>query len=157
MFDLFTRGDTSLEKSPSGLGIGLAIVKQLVEMHGGSVEAHSAGYGTGSEFVVRLPAALPEVQVRPDKPGDRAVRLPARHRILVVDENRDTVESLATVLHLTGRKVRTARDGLEAVEAAAAFCPDVILLDIGMPRLNGYDACRRIRQQPRAKARSSSP
>jgi PAS domain S-box-containing protein len=148
VFDLFTQVDHSLEKSQGGLGVGLAIVKRLVEMHGGSVDARSEGSGKGSEFIIRLPVVLTVVQEQP-KPDD--VEHPgrvARRRVLVVDDNIDAANSLAMMLKLVGNEVRLAYDGVEAVEAAAEYRPDVILLDIGMPTLNGYDACRRIREHP---------
>jgi CheY-like chemotaxis protein/anti-sigma regulatory factor (Ser/Thr protein kinase) len=151
VFDMFWRVDRSLEKSQGGLGVGLTIVKRLVEMHGGSVEARSEGQGMGSEFIVRLPVALSVVHERQDEGDDQEARPTARHRILVVDDSEDAASSLAMVLRIMGNEVRTAHDGLEGVEAAAAFRPDVILLDIGMPKLNGYDACRRIREQPWGK------
>ena len=149
VFEMFTQVDRSLERTQGGLGIGLSIVKRLVEMHGGTVEAHSEGSGRGSEFVVRLPVLTPAVQetgLRSD--GEEAASAPVRRRILVADDNVDSAASLAMMLEFMGNEVRTAHDGVEAVEAAAAFRPDVILLDIGMPRMNGYDACRRIREQP---------
>ncbi len=130
------------------MGVGLTIVKRLVEMHGGSVEAHSEGHGLGSEFIIRLPLMLSVMQ---EQQGERDDRRPFRatgRRILVVDDNVDSASSLAMMLQMMGHEVRTAHDGLEGVEAGAAFRPDLILLDIGMPKLNGYDACRRIREQP---------
>jgi CheY-like chemotaxis protein len=151
VFDLFTQVDRTLEKSQGGLGVGLTIVKRLVEMHGGSVEAHSEGYGMGSEFVVRLPVVASAGHRPQPGGGEPQPRQPARHRILVADDNVDAASSLALMLKFMGNEVRTAHDGLEAVEAAAALRPDMILLDIGMPRLNGYDTCRRIREQPWGK------
>jgi PAS domain S-box-containing protein len=151
VFDLFTQIDRSLEKSQGGLGVGLTIVKRLVEMHGGSVEAHSDGLGLGSEFVVRLPLVLALAQEGQDQEDNRQISRTTQHRILVVDDNVDAASSLALMLKIMGHEVRTANDGLEGVETAAAFRPDLILLDIGMPRLNGYDACRRIREQPWGK------
>ncbi len=148
VFDLFTQVDRSMEQAKSGLGIGLSLVKGLVEMHGGSVEARSEGPGKGSEFIVRLPtlsAASNEGPVIEEKSGAAAA---PRRRILVVDDNHDAAVSLAMMLKIMGNDTRTAHDGLEALDAAAAFRPDVILMDIGMPRLNGYEACRRIREQP---------
>jgi PAS domain S-box-containing protein len=147
LFTLFSQVDPSLERSQGGLGIGLALIKGLVERHGGSVEAHSGGVGQGSLFVVRLPVA-PD-QGKEEKPGtdDNQVGSALR-RVLVVDDNRDAAASLAMMLSLVGHDTRTAHDGLEALELAEAFRPDVILLDIGLPKLNGYDTCRRIREQP---------
>ncbi len=151
VFDLFWQVDRSLEKSQGGLGVGLAIVKQLVELHGGTVEAHSEGPGSGSEFIVRLPLALSAEQAPEEPSAQPAPQLSSRRRILVVDDNEDAADSLAMMLQMMGNEVRTAHDGLEGVELAATFRPDLVLLDIGMPRLNGYDACRRIREQPWGK------
>jgi signal transduction histidine kinase/CheY-like chemotaxis protein len=148
VFEMFTQVDRSLERSQGGLGIGLSLVKKLVEMHGGSVEARSDGPGKGSRFAVRLPVVLSlahETQ-RVEGGGDQAGR-PGRRRILVVDDNRDSAESLALMLRMMGNEVFTAHDGLEAVEAAGNFRPDVVLLDLGMPKMNGYAAARCIRQQ----------
>ncbi len=150
VFEMFTQVDRTLERAQGGLGIGLTLVRRLVEMHGGSVEAHSEGHGKGSEFVVRLPVGEePPGLEGPRGPGhgERPAGLPKR-RILVVDDNKDSAASLAMMLSLMGHETRTAFDGLASVEAAAAFRPDLILLDIGLPKLNGYDACRRIREQP---------
>ena len=147
IFDMFMQVDTSLERSVSGLGIGLTLVKNLVELHGGSVEARSDGPGQGSEFILRLPLMLEPPKALPlGRPAAEAAPVSPR-RILIVDDNRDAAESLATLLSLTGNQTRTAFDGLEAVEAANAFQPDLVLLDIGLPKLNGYEACRRIREQ----------
>jgi PAS domain S-box-containing protein len=152
IFDMFSQVDRSLERSQGGLGIGLSLVKGLVAMHGGSVETHSEGPGRGSEFVVRLPVAVTRTDREGTPPPRRSCNASAmERRILLVDDNRDSAETLAMLLRDLGNEVRTAFDGLEAVAAAAAFGPDVILLDIGLPKLNGYDACRRIRQQPGAK------
>jgi PAS domain S-box-containing protein len=147
IFDMFAQVDDSLERSQSGLGIGLTLVKRIVEMHGGQVEARSAGAGQGSEFTVRLRravgAAPQPVALEPP------LRLPhsVSRRVLVADDNRDAAESLGMLLRLMGNEVRTVHDGIKAVEEAATFRPDVILLDIGMPRLNGYEAARLIREQ----------
>jgi signal transduction histidine kinase len=150
VFEMFTQVNRSLERSQSGLGIGLSLVKRIVEMHYGTVEARSAGHGHGSEFIVRLPALLPPAAVRDaPPPQDDAQSSPrGRRRILVADDNEDAAASLAMMLEILGNEVRTAQDGREAVDTAAAFRPDMIFLDIGMPRLNGYDACRQIRRQP---------
>jgi len=147
IFDMFTQVDTSLERSVGGLGIGLMLVKNLVEMHDGMVEVHSAGLGRGSEFVARLPILVETAKPPPDPTVSEPTPTTAR-RILVVDDNRDSAESLAMLLNLMGNETHIAYDGLEAVEAAATVKPDVILLDIGLPKLNGYEACRRIREQP---------
>src|SRR5262249_12686136 len=139
----------ALERSQGGLGIGLSLVRNLVEMHGGSVKAHSDGPGLGSEFVVRLPvladAPAPQASSAQRQGGPNAT---VARRTLVVDDSRDNADSLAMLLRLTGYEAQTAYDGLQAVEAAERMRPDVVLMDLGMPRLNGFDACRRIRQQP---------
>ena len=150
LFDMFTQVDTSLERSRDGLGIGLTLVRALVEMHGGAVEARSAGLGQGSEFVVRLPtvAEAPKPGPRPTS-GTRA--RPVRRRVLIVDDNQDGAESLAILLQLGGHETHTAHDGQQAIEDAERLRPDIVLLDIGLPRLNGYEVCRRIREQPWGK------
>jgi signal transduction histidine kinase len=150
IFELFYQVDTSLERAQGGLGIGLTLVKRLVEMHGGSVTAASAGSGSGSSFTVRLPVLAPEHPVEPAITSPTRV-VHARHRYLVVDDNRDTAATLATVLRLEGSQVEIAHDGLEAVEKAESYRPDVVLLDIGLPRLNGHGACEAIRKQPWGK------
>ncbi|HST21803.1 MAG TPA: ATP-binding protein, partial [Blastocatellia bacterium] len=148
VFEMFSQVDRSLEKSQGGLGIGLSIVKRLVEMHGGTVEAQSEGHGFGSEFIVRLPvlASLDHESQPPGKREEQA-SASAERRIVVADDNEDSAYTMAMMLKIMGNDVRTAHDGFEAIEAAEAFRPELILLDIGMPRLNGYDACRRIREQ----------
>ena len=194
IFDMFSQVDRSLERTHGGLGIGLTLVKRLVDLHGGSVLAQSDGAGHGSEFVVRLPvlqlqlvsevdrsqAEEPEAKqagVRSGRPSpdgrpsrerrdlpasrDAAPTLrpgaaqtlrpggaPASRKVLIVDDNTDSADSLALLLKVSGSVARTAKDGLEALEAAKEFRPDIVFLDIGMPRLNGYDAARRIRQEP---------
>jgi CheY-like chemotaxis protein/anti-sigma regulatory factor (Ser/Thr protein kinase) len=149
IFDMFSQVDRSIERSTGGLGIGLALVKGLVEMHGGTVSAESPGAGRGSTFTVRLPvvgAPHRAPTAPPSEPEPAAVG--PRRRILVVDDNRDSARSMADLLTLRGNEARTAHDGLGAVDEAEAFRPDVILMDVGMPRLNGYEATRRIREQP---------
>jgi PAS domain S-box-containing protein len=148
IFDMFSQVDRSVERATGGLGIGLALVKGLVEMHGGTIAAASDGDGKGSTFTVTLP-----VVERVEPPVDKPVngRPPAAKRILVVDDNRDGAESLAKMLELLGNEVFTANDGLEAVEAAERYAPEFILMDVGMPHLNGLDATRRIREKPWGK------
>ena len=144
IFDMFSQVDHSLERTHGGLGIGLTLVKHLVEMHRGTIEAHSGGIGQGSEFVVRLPVVAPAVSASHPL-DDNGPALPAKCRILIADDNGDAADSMGAMLRLMGNEVRVVHDGVQAVEEAEAFRPDVILLDIGMPRLNGYEAARRIR------------
>ena len=147
VFDIFTQVDRTIEAAQGGLGIGLSLVKGLVEMHGGTVEAKSEGRGKGSEFVVRLPVrSLEASKPRSDRAG-AITRAPSR-RVLIVDDNRDAAVSLAAMLNFMGNETQTAHDGYEALDVAAAFRPDLVMLDIGMPRLSGYDTARRIREQP---------
>ncbi len=148
IFEMFMQVDQTLEKNQGGLGVGLTIVKRLVEMHDGTVEVHSEGLNKGSTFVIRLPI------VRPQE-GDPSVLTTTevstatenRQKVLVVDDNKDSAQTLAMMLKIMGNDVRTAHDGLEAIEKAQEYLPQVILLDLGMPKLNGYDVCRRIREQ----------
>ena len=146
VFDIFTQVDRSLEKSQGGLGIGLSIAKRLVEMHGGTIEARSDGPARGSEFVVRLPARVGATA----RPVAESQAAPARvrHRILVADDNADSATTLSLMLEVLGNEVFVAHDGAEALDLARRHRPQAILLDIGMPRMNGYDACARIRQEP---------
>jgi PAS domain S-box-containing protein len=146
LFEMFMQLDTSQERSREGLGIGLPLVKNLVEMQGGTVEAHSEGLGRGSEFVIRMPTVA---EIPTPLPREATAEpLPrVRRRILVVDDNEDAAEWLATVLQLNGHETHVAHDGLEAVKAAERIRPDAVLLDIGLPRLDGHEACRRIRAQ----------
>jgi PAS domain S-box-containing protein len=144
IFDMFSQLDTSLERSQGGLGIGLSLVKNLVELHGGRVEARSEGVGRGSEFVVHLPidGSQPAPVVSPSA-SVAAAQLALR--ILVVDDNVDAATSMALLLKRLGHEVHLAHDGLQAVESSRALEPQIVLLDIGLPKLNGYDACRQIR------------
>jgi PAS domain S-box-containing protein len=146
LFDLFMQVDTSLERSRDGLGIGLTLVRSLVTMHGGRVEARSDGIGHGSEFVVHLPVVSAMAETRPAPAAPAGPR--QRRLVLVVDDNEDGAESLALLLQLEGHETHVAHDGQQGVEAAERLRPDVVLLDIGLPVVNGYEACRKIRSQP---------
>jgi signal transduction histidine kinase len=149
IFDMFVQLDHSRDRSQGGLGIGLSLVRRIVEMHGGTVRALSAGPGRGSEFIICLPALIgkgePEALSRLATVEETDASSIGR-RILVVDDNRDSTESMRLFLGMLGNEVAVAYDGLEAVESVASFRPDVVLLDIGLPLLNGYEAARKIRQ-----------
>ncbi len=149
VFEMFTQVDQTLEKTSGGLGIGLSLVKGLMQLHGGTIEAMSDGDGMGSEFVLRLPVVV-DVVAGPEHPGGQSseVAPSAPRRILVVDDNVDAADSLGQLLEMFGNEIRIANDGEAGIEVAAQFRPDVVLMDIGMPKLNGYDAARRIRQHP---------
>ena len=146
VFEMFTQVDRSLERSQGGLGIGLTLVKRLIEMHGGIVSARSEGLGKGSEFVVIAAAGVRCARGAEGLFRTNRRRLRASLRILNVDDNRDGAESLAMLLNIMGTETRTAFDGEEGVRVANEFRPDVVLLDIGLPKLNGFEACRRIRE-----------
>ena len=147
IFDLFVQADHAAMKSQGGLGIGLTLVKNLVEMQRGKVEARSAGLGQGSEFVVRLPLAAPCVDddVQPNKgpQTSRNVHV-SRQRLVVVDDNVDAAESLAMVLRLKGHEVRVAHDGPSALSMIQPDCQELVFLDIGMPGMDGNEVARRI-------------
>jgi signal transduction histidine kinase len=147
VFDLFTQIDRTLDRSQGGLGIGLTLVRSLVEMHGGTVEATSNGIGTGSEFVVRLPV-LPSQTVRYARPGPGNDATFVPYRILVVDDNPDARDSLADLLRLTGHEVRTAQTGPKAIDVARLWPPDIALLDIGLPGMDGYELAGHLRAEP---------
>jgi signal transduction histidine kinase len=151
IFDMFTQVDASRERAQGGLGIGLTLVKRLIEMHDGTVEARSEGPGRGSEFLVRLPVLVEAPEVAPQATPAAKERAAVARRMLVVDDNLDSAESLTMLLQVSGHETYAAHDGLEAVAAAERFRPEVVLLDIGLPNLNGYDAARRIREQPWGK------
>ena len=150
IFEMFGQADSAGRARGSGLGIGLSLVKRIAELHGGSVNAFSEGVGRGSEFVVRLPAVeARHAAVEQRSPAKPAV--PSKRRVLVVDDNMDAAESLAALLAINGHETRMAHDGMEAVEAAQAFKPDVVFLDIGMPTVDGHETARRIRREPWGK------
>lgn len=146
VFDLFTQADHTLDRSRGGLGIGLTMAKNLVEMHGGRVEAWSEGLGLGSEFVIHLPLLSDGVE-RPINPEQSAQHSPETklRRILVVDDVQDSADNLAQMLHLSGHDVRATHNGPEALSVALDFQPEVVLLDIGMPGMDGYEVARRLR------------
>ncbi len=146
-FDLFTQESRTLDRAQGGLGIGLTLVRSLVELHGGTVRAFSDGPGLGSEFVIRLPASPTGAKEANERSAPRPTVEPAR-RLLIVDDNVDSAESLAEVLALAGHKVRTAHDGPNALREVQSHLPEIILLDIGLPRMDGYEVARRVRQLP---------
>jgi PAS domain S-box-containing protein len=147
VFDLFTQAERTLDRAQGGLGIGLSLVKSLVELHGGSVEAKSAGLGHGSEFIVQLPVMEPEWAAVAQPAREDRDSL-SRHCILVVDDNRDTAQSMAVLLQLEGHRTHTAYTGAMAIERAALLRPDVVLLDIGLAGMDGYKVARQLRAMP---------
>ena len=149
MFELFEQGKRALDRTQGGLGVGLTLVQRLVQLHGGEVVASSAGAGQGSQFRVLLPC-LGEDEAPAAAEAERAAARGggARARILVVDDNVDVVETTTMLLSLSGHQVRSAKDGLQALHVASEFRPDVVLLDIGLPLMDGYEVARRLRQTP---------
>lgn len=149
IFELFTQGSRSLDRSQGGLGLGLALVRRLIEMHGGRVEAHSAGSGSGAEFIVHLPRVATAPAHEGSGPGGgEPASGSAGVRVLVVDDNIDSAESMALLLSLDGHEVRTAFDGPDALAVAEAFQPEVVLLDIGLPGMDGYEVAKQMRNLP---------
>jgi two-component system CheB/CheR fusion protein len=146
VFNLFLQAERSLDRSQGGLGIGLSVVKRLTELHGGTVEAHSDGERMGSAFVVRLPAPYAAAPAQGSLPVVLAAAAP--RRILVVDDNRDAVEALAMMLKLGGNDVEIAYDGVAALARAQSFAPDAVVLDIGLPGMDGYEVARSLRARP---------
>jgi PAS domain S-box-containing protein len=144
IFDMFMQVDRTAERSQGGLGIGLTLVKRLAEMHGGTIEARSGGEGQGSEFVVTLPVlSRPTVSTAPES----MMTSPPGRRILIVDDNKDSADSLAMLLEITGNQTYMAHDGVEAIAAIEKYRPEVVLLDIGLPKLDGHEVCRHLREQ----------
>ncbi len=146
IFEMFSQVERSLERSQGGLGIGLNLAKRLTEMHGGTIKAHSEGPNKGSEFIVRLPAVSdsptqPQTAEEEDKSALQCCK------VLIVDDDEDTVTSLSIMLRILGHEVHSAPDGVQAIEAANSFRPDIVLLDIALPKMNGYAVARRIRQE----------
>jgi len=152
VFDMFSQVERTIGREAGGLGIGLALVKGLVERHGGSVTADSSGLGCGSTFTVHLPVAQHPIEPRSAGAAQTATQIAARRRVVVADDNFDGAEALATLLELLGNEVHVAHDGIEAVEVTERVRPDLVLMDLGMPRLNGLDATRQIRQRPWANS-----
>ncbi len=152
VFDLFIQADRTLDRSQGGLGIGLTIVRSLVEMHGGSVSVFSAGLGQGSEFAIRIPALLNEnfAPMNNERENERA-KIADRYRILVVDDNADSAESLALLIKFEGHETQVAFDGVSTLDTARLWQPQVVLLDIGLPGMNGYEVARRLRAEPSTK------
>jgi CheY-like chemotaxis protein/two-component sensor histidine kinase len=146
IFEIFSQVDRSMERSQGGLGIGLSLVKRIVELHGGVIAARSDGVGTGAEFTLKLP--LPVTQIGRDSvPVDEVTDAGPSRRVLIADDNHEAADSLALLLELMGNQTRAVYDGEAAAIAAAEFKPHAVLLDIGMPKLNGLEACQRIRRE----------
>jgi len=150
VFEMFTQLDTSLDRSRDGLGIGLTLVRTLVELHGGSVTVHSEGRGRGSEFIVRLPRVA-QAETLPATNHDTPAPAVPRRRILIVDDNEDGASSLSMLLNLNGHETVTANDGKEALDAFEQIRPDMAILDIGLPGMSGFELARRIRDLPFGK------
>jgi len=146
VFDVFVQGERTLDRAEGGLGIGLTLVRRLVELHGGTVSATSPGPGLGSEFLVRLPVL--EETAAPTPPPGMASPASAGRRVVVVDDNRDSADSLALLLSLWGHETRVAGDGPSALAAVAEFVPDLVLMDIGLPGMNGYAVAEELRGTP---------
>jgi CheY-like chemotaxis protein len=151
VFDLFEQGKRALDRNQGGLGVGLTLVQRLVKLHDGRVEAHSAGVGQGAEFRVYLPC----LQSPGQHDGSHATEVRAAtevcRRLLIVEDNPDIADTTATMLAIAGHTVRCARDGAQAIAEAQSFAPEVVLLDVGLPELDGYQVARRLRQLPQTR------
>jgi len=149
LFEMFRQGDAIAERASSGMGIGLSLARGLVDMHGGTIRATSAGVGRGSEFVVRLPLADTRAAAeRVEAAANGAAAAPPACRVLVADDLRDSADSLGLLIELMGHTVEVVYDGESALRSAGRFRPDIALLDLGMPKLDGFEVCRRIRAEP---------
>jgi CheY-like chemotaxis protein len=146
IFELFTQGSSSLDRTQGGLGIGLTLVRRIISLHGGTVTANSGGLGQGTEFVVRLPAR-PESEAAREHPP-KAIPQSGNHRILVIDDSVDTVRAMEVILRLQGYKVVTATNGAAAIQAAIEFRPEIVILDIGLPDMDGFQVARELRRIP---------
>ncbi|HEX4522173.1 MAG TPA: ATP-binding protein [Casimicrobiaceae bacterium] len=149
IFDMFMQADRSIDRSHGGLGVGLTVARRLVELHGGSISAASDGVGKGSTFTVRIPLSVAQPEAVDELPtrGIEPTAAASPLRILVADDNRDSAESLAALLRMVGHQVRIAHDGVEALGIASEYRPDAVVLDIGMPKMNGYEVARKLRTQ----------
>ncbi|MFL6261580.1 MAG: ATP-binding protein [Thermoanaerobaculia bacterium] len=152
IFDLFTQGERPLDRSEGGLGIGLTLAQRLVKLHGGSIEAASEGPGRGSELVIRLPLSAVPAASSSSSRRPAESRPASSRRVLVVDDNRDAAESLETLLQLWGHRARSAQDGPQALALMAELQPEIVLLDIGLPGMDGYEVARRMRELPAGKS-----
>ena len=157
IFDLFVQVDQSLDRAQGGLGIGLTLVRSLAELHGGTIAVQSEGPGHGSDFIIRLPLLASTPAARGETPAEPESAAPRRHRVLVVDDNRDSLRTLAKVLELRGFEIRSAGDGPRALEVAGVWTPDAIVLDIGLPGMDGYQVARRLRARGRHHSRPDRP
>jgi CheY-like chemotaxis protein len=151
IFEMFTQVVRHQGRSQGGLGIGLTLVKRLIEMHGGTIEAFSEGDGKGAEFIVRLPLTEPEIPLPAGQDREKRDAASRHRRILVVDDNADAADSLGELLRLIGHDVRIAHDGLAGLQHVPTFRPEVVLLDLGMPGMDGFETARRIRGLPEGR------
>jgi hypothetical protein len=147
IFDLFTQAQRTLDRSQGGLGVGLTVVRKVIEMHGGTTEAHSSGLGQGSEFIVRLPALRSPARKAKIPTAKRAQPVQT-WRVLVVDDNADSADSIAAILETSGHEVQVAHSAQQALEMAVEYQPDIMLLDIGLPDMDGYEVAKHLRQTP---------
>jgi CheY-like chemotaxis protein len=148
MFELFAQGERGLDRNEGGLGVGLTLSRRLVEMHGGTLQGRSAGTGRGSEFVVRMPVFTSEAVPSAGPAQPRPARPAGGGRVLVVDDNADSAESTALLMQMWGLEVRIAPDGPEGLRLVKAFRPHCVILDLGLPRMDGFEVARRIRRTP---------